>query len=375
MSDASILSYNATVAAATRVINAARHSKSESKLCAVLVDGPPGTGKTSMEPLIAKATGLQHTFRIKLSHHEVPDVAGVPVPREDTRRTHFYASYDMLPPDDLTGGLLVVLDEIGDCNIAQQNLACQMVFERRIHNFEFPPDTYFFLTSNRVQDRSGAQRIVTKLGNRIAWYTVDPTSDELFDYGTRNGWNPVVLAFIKMHGMEKLNPNDNKPGAPTYFNSFDPSDSAQMAKPQFASSRSYEFTSNYCNYIDEYEPSLNPIHVMSDVAGILGTPVASRFSAFRKIATTMPDPELILTGKKVPFPTKQEVLWSLTLTLASRVKKDQVKHVYAYLDQGPHEYLALAARMMFDNKLAELTGPDFTNMLKSPKLKAMFAAV
>lgn len=29
--------------------------------------------------------------------------------------------------DDLKGGCLVVLDEIGDCNVAQQNLACQGV--------------------------------------------------------------------------------------------------------------------------------------------------------------------------------------------------------------------------------------------------------
>lgn len=365
MSDASVMSYQATVNAGVRYF--------KSGIKAYLVDGPPGTGKTAMGPALARGIGVQHMFQIKLSHHEVPDIAGVPVPKEETQRTHFYASADMLPPDDLKGGCLVVLDEIGDCNIAQQNLACQMVFEGRIHNYVFPANTYFFLTSNRVQDRSGANRIVTKLGNRIASVTVRPTSEELFLYGAVNGWNPTVLAFIKMHGAELVNPSDKRENAPTYFNSFDPTDPAQMAKPQFSSSRSLEFTSRYCNYVDANEPGLEAGHVLGEIAGILGTPVASKFVAFRDVALTMPDPDAILAGKKVPFPQEQKVLWALTLTLVSKVEKDSVKYMHAFLDQGPHEYLALAARIAFDTKVAELAGDALHKMLNSPKLKTMFS--
>lgn len=362
--DASILSYDATIAAGTRLY--------KSGVKSLLLLGPPGIGKTAMKTVLAQAIGVQHIFQIKLAHHDVPDVAGVPVPHENDKRTHFYASADMLPSTDLKGGLLFVLDEVGDCNVAQQNLACQIVFEERIHNWLAPPNTYFLMTSNRVEDRSGANRIVTKLGNRVATITVAPTPDELFMYGAKNGWNPTLLAFIKMHGAERINPNNNKVNAPTFFNSFDPTDPAQAAKPQFASSRSYEFTSRYLNYIDVEYPGLENGTVLGEMAAIVGTPVASRFVGFRQIAHTMPDPELILNGKKVKYPEKQEVLWSLTLTLTSRVKKDQVKHLYAWLDQGPDEYLALAARLLFDTRAAELSGPDFHKLMMSPKLKAMF---
>lgn len=363
--DASVMDYPTAEASALRLF--------QSGIDAVLIDGPPGTGKTAMRNAIAKGLGMAGVFMIKLSHHDVPDVAGVPVPREDTKRTHFYASADMLPPED-GKARLVVIDEVGDCNVAQQNLACQMVFELAIHNYKFAPGTKFLLTSNRVQDRSGANRIVTKLGNRCAIITLAPTPDNLFDYGARNGWNPTVLAFLKMHGSEAINPNDTRAARPTYFNSFDPTDPAQMVKPQFASSRSYEFVSNYFNAMDAGTITADFGLMTGDVAAILGTPVASRLVAFRKIAAEMPDPDGILAGKNVVYPKKQEVLWSLTLTLTSKVAKQNVGHLHAFLDKGPDEFLALAARILFDTKSGELASKDFTKLIMSPKLADMFSA-
>lgn len=364
VNDATSMPYNAVRDACARLFKGG--------LKAVLVFGPPGCGKTAMAKEMPALLGYKHYFQIKLSHHDVPDVAGVPVARDDTRRTHFYPSADVLPPDDLTGGLVVCLDEAGDMNIAQQNLACQMVFEGGIHTYKFPPNTVFFLTSNRVEDRSGAGRIVTKLANRLASMTLVPTTDELVMYGAAHGWNPMVLAFIKMHGNERINPSDNKANAPTFFNSFDPTDPVQMAKPQFSSSRSYDFLSSHMNYIDRYLPSLDAGTLLGDVASIVGTPVASKFVAFRTIAATMPDPDAILAGKKVPFPNKEEVVWSLALTLTSKATKANVKHLHAFLDQGPDEYLALATRILFDTKAAQLAGDDFHKLIGSPKLKAMF---
>jgi len=364
--DASVMGYNAAVATAVRLY------KSGCK--AVLVLGPPGTGKTAMRYEIAKQLGLSHIFMLKLSHHDVPDVAGVPVPDDEDKRTHFYASADMLPASDLTGGVFMVHDETTDQNIAQQNLTCQMVFEGKIHNYDFPENTFHFLTGNRVQDKSGANRLVTKLGNRVAIITVTPTPDELFQYGAMNGWNPTVLAFIKMKGNEQINPSDQRgENAPTYFNSFDPSDPAQLAKPQFASSRSYEAVSKYMNYIEEHEPGLEAGNVASDVAALLGTPVALALVAFRNIAMTMPDPERILEGKPVPYPTKQEVLWALTLTLASRCDKKNLQNVHDFLDKGPPEYLALAARIVYDTKMPAISGPALHKLIASPKLKSMFS--
>lgn len=365
--DASVMNFEAAVAAAVRVML--------SGMRAVFLDGPPGVGKNATAPLIANGAKLHHIFMLKMAHHDVPDIAGVPVPNDKTQRTHYYASADMLPPTEPNVPYLMVHDEATDCNVGQQNLMCQMVFENRIHNYTFHPDTKHLLLGNRVQDRSGANRIITKLGNRCAHYTMQPTVDELFMHGAKNGWNPTLLAFLKMRGEERINPSDNRVNSPTYFNSFDPTDQAQLAKPQFASSRSYEATSNYLNYIEQHEPRLDNGTLASEMAGIVGTPVALAIAGFRSVAVTMPDPDAILAGKRIAFPTKQEVLWALTLTLASKVKKENVKHMHAYLGQGPHEFLALGARVAFDTKVSALAGPDFSAMLGDPKIKAMFTTI
>lgn len=376
INDLSVMSYDASVAAAVRLINSSRHNASndDAKLRAISIDGPPGCGKTSTRHPIAQALGFRHQFIIKASHHEVTEIQGLPVPSEETKLTHYYPSADMLPPQDLEGGQLVTWDECADYNVSQQNLVCQAIFEGRFHNYVFAPNTYFLLTSNRVADRSGANRIVTKLGNRCASITMQPTVDELFNYGAMHGWNPALLAFLKLKGPEQINPSDTRgAAAPTFFNSFDPTDPMQMVKPQFASSRSYEFTSNYLNYIDEHEPGIDEGTVTSDVAAIIGTPVAVALVASRKIALTMPDPDAILAGKRVPQPTKQEVCWALALTLAARSDKKNLEHGFAYMDQGSPEFLALYARVVYDTKMPGIAGPALHKLIQSPKLKAMFS--
>jgi hypothetical protein len=80
---------------------------------------------------------------------------------------------------------------------------------------------------------------------------------------------------------------------------------------------------------------------------------------------------MILRGEKVP-PCPAEVQWALTLTLVNKVKKESVKHMHAYLDRGPHEFLATAARLCFDNRVGELSGKDFHLLIRNPKICAMF---
>jgi len=341
---------------------------------AFLLQGPPGCGKTIMRHEIQRLLAYQHGWITKLSHHDVPDVAGVPVPQHDIKRTLFYPSADMLPPDNLEGGLLVTLDEIGDCNISQQNLACQMVLENGIHGYQFPEDTRFLLTSNRVADRSGSNRIVTKLGNRVASATLVPNVDDLFDHGAANGWNPVLLAFLKMHGAERINPEDKREHAPTYLNSFDPMAPDQINTPTFASSRSHEFASNYLNYIDANEPNLDPVVVMRDTAMLLGTVAASKLSAFRDVAKNMPDPNAIARNPMaVPMPADTGVLWALSLTLVSRADKKNVENFATYLKRGPAEYFVLFGRLAFDTRYQQCM-PVLTKVLQDPLLKSILLA-
>lgn len=368
--DATILGYRDTQAAVVDTF-------ASGAVKANYVDGPPGIGKTAMGAYIREALGLEHSFIIKPGHHDPIDFQGVPVPDHTSRMTHFFPSGDLLPPPDLKGGCLMIWDEVSDSAQAIQNLICQAVFEGGLHGYVFPKDTYHFLTGNRVADKSGAQRVVTKLGNRVGWFTLEPQIDEVFDYGLNHGWEPSVLAFLKLRGGDPVNPNDRaKDGRriPTFFNSFDPVDAAQLVKPIFASSRSWEACSKLVAY--GTSKGMSDGALLTRCAGLISTPVASAFVPFRTESSSMPDPLAILRGDNVPVPSKQSVMWSLTITLVTKVTKETWKNMDTWLKKKGQsaEFRILAVRMAFDTKATKLMSPDFNATLMEPDIQEALSA-
>lgn len=348
-------------------------------LNAALLEGMPGTGKTAMRFSLQKRLSLANCFMIKPGHHDKLDFNGLPVADMPAKRADFLPFGSLLPPSDLKGGTLMVWDEIGDAEVDIQNLIGQAVNEGRFHNYVFPENTYHFLTTNAVAHRSGAKRIITKLGNRVGWWQLVPLLDEVFNHGMKEGWNPMVLAFLKARGNEPINPNDTgKSGfRPTYLNTFDPTDPAQLARPVYASSRSIDYASRMMNYLEAKHPRMDRGAIATRLAGIVGTPWAMAFLGFREDAKHMPDVDDILAGRKVPFPKaeQQSVLWSLALRLVMKADKVTWGHADAYLKQGPAEFRILAVRQAFDNRLAHLIGPAFQATLAEPDVKQAIGSV
>ena len=88
----------------------------------------------------------------------------------------------------------------------------------------------------------------------------------------------------------------------------------------------------------------------------------------------MPDPAAIARAPDaVPFPSKEEVLWSITLTLASRADKKNVEAFARWLKQGPAEFYVLFARLCFDTRYRE-SMPVLNKVLQDPMLKSILQA-
>lgn len=88
----------------------------------------------------------------------------------------------------------------------------------------------------------------------------------------------------------------------------------------------------------------------------------------------MPDPDAILRGDKVPFPKKESVLWTLTITLVTRVLKDNWANMDKWLKQGPAEFRVLAVRLAFDTKAKDLIGPAFNATLQEADIRQALTA-
>ena len=344
----------------------------------VYVEGPPGSGKTAMTEQVRRLMNLSYRFIIKPGHHEVIDFHGLPVPNHTTLTTDMYPSACLLPATDLKGGVLLVGDEIADANVMIQNLWCQLMFEGGLHNYRLPENTYIMNTGNRVADRSGANRIVTKAANRQAWLTLQPQVEELFDFALANGWAPSVAAFLKLRGGDPINPDNKRKGAEyvgTYFNSFDPTDPAQALKPIFSSSRSWEAVSKLINYVDRTNPRMADADLLPRVASLVGGAVASAYVPFRSEALVMPDPDAIARGDKVPYPKKSSVLWVLTISLVGRATKATFENCYNWLAAGSNrEFAILFVKQCFDTKAGALISPAFNKVLQLPDVKQALSA-
>ncbi len=366
------LSYKPAIAAGTDLL------ASDAVDCVIIV-GQPGIGKTAIAPYVQKNLALEHRYMVKPGHHEPYDFHGLPVPHHETKQTFFYPSGDLLPPQDLKGGCLFVLDEGLDATTPIQNLECQLIFEKGLHCYMCPEQTKFIITGNRVSDRSGAQRMLTKLGNRAAIITLKPTVQELFDYGVSQDWAPSVLAFLKLRGDDQINPNDRKTKdneyLPTFFNSFDPNDPAQGVMPIFASSRTWEATSNLIKYVDKINPNMSDVDLLARVTSLVSAPVATALVPFRSESLTMPDPDAIARGQKVAHPKKTSVMWVLTLSLVSRATKENFENIYAWLDKGGNrEFAILFIKQCFDTKATKLISPAFNRVLQLEDVKQALSA-
>jgi hypothetical protein len=153
--------------------------------------------------------GLKHIFMLKMAHHEVPDIAGVPVPKDETQRTHYYPAPTCCPRRSRTNRTSCGSRRGDGLQLGQQNLMCQMVHENRNSQLHLSPE---HLSLALPQQGAGPQRcepIVTKLGNRCAHYTMQPTWTSLFSTVPVTV-EPTLRAFIKMRGEERINPSDNK---------------------------------------------------------------------------------------------------------------------------------------------------------------------
>lgn len=287
----------------------------------IYVEGPPGCGKTSMAFTLAERLGIDPrvshqgggvvVFRPSL--RDPVDLMGTPNNDGDTTRWK--------PPHELAqlreGKWLLVIDELPQGGPQMQNALAGLMLDRFINELHLSDDVYIMATGNRTQDKAGANRVVSQLGNRVCRLVMDdPNIDEFTTWALDKDLDPVGIAFLRRNVAALLD--------------FD-ADRFSNATP-----RSWERVLRLNN---EKMPG---DRFFKAVTGFVGEGRAAEYIGFRRMADSLPDVDAIVKDPdNTPVPDSAEVCYVCVSTLSTMTKADNFATLLRYVKRlrGDHHVM------------------------------------
>ena len=206
------------------------------------------------------------------------------------------------PPEfihDLHTGKIkfLILDEVPDAAVSVQNIWCGGVYDYDIGGVTLHHDLCIFCTGNRVEDRSGAGRVVTKFQNRVYQFemahSVDATVSHFIDIDVCK----EVTAYIHWKGEHALYGEHG----------FQPND------PLNCSPRQWEEVGNI-------DPMLPSNLFMLGCQGLIPSGEAIGYVAFRQTIMDLPPIDEVLNHPlTAPISDKVDVCYALISRLITEV--------------------------------------------------------
>ena len=262
--------------------------------------GPPGIGKSD----IIKQLGSEldaHVIDVRLSLWEPTDIKGIPY-FDSNDGTMRWAPPAELPSKEFAKNhkmIILFMDEMNSAAPSVQAAAYQLVLNRKVGTYELPDNVVMVAAGNRETDKGVTYRMPAPLANRFVHLEMQVDWEDWFDWAADNKIHKDVLGFLTFSKKDLYD--------------FDPKSSSRA----FATPRSWCFVSELLTDDDTDADTLTDL-----TSGSIGEGLAVKFMAHRKIASKMPDPTDILSGKVTKMDSKEiSAMYSLTVSLCYELKE------------------------------------------------------
>lgn len=261
--------------------------------------GPPGIGKSD----IIKQLGTEldaHVIDVRLSLWEPTDIKGIPY-FDSNNETMKWAPPAELPSQEVASqhkSIILFLDEMNSAAPAVQAAAYQLILNRKVGAYTLPDNVVIVAAGNRESDKGVTFRMPAPLANRFVHLEMTVDWEDYFEWAVENQIHKDVVGFLSFSKKDLYD--------------FDPKSSSRA----FATPRSWSFVSELLVDDDTDHETL-----MDLVSGSVGEGLAGKFMAHRKVASKMPNPSDILSGKVTKMDSKEiSAMYSLTISLCYELK-------------------------------------------------------
>jgi hypothetical protein len=261
--------------------------------------GPPGIGKSEVVADITRELG-GYMIDLRLGQMDPTDIRGIPFFNREAGKMDWAPPID-LPDEELASQypiIVLFMDEMNSAAPAVQAAAYQLVLNRRIGRYRLPDNVVMIAAGNRESDKGVTYRMPTPLANRFVHVEMRPDFAAWQEWAVQNQIHRDVVGYITFAKQDLYD--------------FD----AKSSSRAFATPRSWTFVSELLADEDLDEATATDL-----IAGTVGEGLAVKFMAHRKIASKLPRPEDILSGREKELKVKEvSAMYSLVTSLCYELK-------------------------------------------------------
>lgn len=310
--------------------------------------GPPGVGKSSIVKEIAKEKGWK-IIDLRLSLLNPVDLRGLPTVDHKEKKADWLPP-SFLPKEDEKEPGLLFLDEINLAPLSVQAAAYQLILDKQIGDYKFPPTWKIVAAGNREIDKANVYKISAPLANRFVHFTVRPDFFSWKTWAKQEGVHEAIIQFLSLRPVAMYEPPVEQEKA-------------------FPSPRSWQFVSDMLQAFGYTEDDDVPDALQQVIIGSIGEGTGSEvitfLNSFKMKEVTKKLQQLKDTGK-IALPRSTSVRFALIGAVFEEYKHGALSPVHydAFTNLlMPEEKKTIAE---FEKEEAGTLAKKYSNVNRSP---------
>jgi len=280
------------------------------KLVVPFLESSPGLGKTETTFNLAREKGIG--FKVmSLAQYDAGELGGWKVP---TKAGDEMISLrpEWMPSE---GKGILFLDELPNAPVSNQNIAAQLVNERRIGDHILGDGWFILGAGNKSSDKAGTNSMPTHLADRLMFLGIEANLEDVIGHFFAKGVDHRISGYLRFR--------------PEFLHQFDRN---AQACP---SPRSWEFVASVLGW------NLDPICQTEAIAGQVGRAAAADFLGYLKICDVVPNiDDLIANPDEAEIATDAGVNFAICAALAFKMDSKNAGNIIRYLVRLPRQDLA-----------------------------------